>query len=638
MFSWNNIDVSIKHKTILENNSSSITSGQIMSIMGPSGSGKTTLLNTLSQQLPSSYTYSGSISYSPSTMSKPIPKSSMKKYISYVPQEDHLFPTHTPREALMFSASLRLSSTIPYKEKLLIVNELIEQLYLQSCADTLIGSTIMKGISGGEKKRTSIGIEIIAEPDIIFLDEPTSGLDSFSAYNIISLLKNIATSKNKIIITTIHQPSYDIFELFDKLMVITKGNTIYNSSISNLISYLTSIRYICPKNNNPADYIISLSQRSSDIPILIQSWEDYSHTLETLNNQSSPYLSTNTIIKTKNTNTMHTPLLYHDDDDSLLSENIASFIKPTYKKPSCCYQLYLLSSREFQKIFRDYITLFAQFASILFLNLIIASVFKDCATWTSDDTPDIMGITQHIQNHFGALTQVAIGSMFALSQPIILLFPLERPIFLREYSVRMYSIIPYFISKMITEIPMAFIQTSFILLINYFLIGFQANFFYLSLSITLLGLTASSISILVGSIASNAQVAIQLAPLITVPQILFAGFFVSIQKIPSFIRWIQYICALKYGINLSMIYEFNSIPQNFPITKKELYYETIIGCPFPVSSTNFTCPDNVTINENALFPRNNVYVDNEWIYFIILFSVFFGFRILACIFLMCKSN
>jgi ABC-type multidrug transport system ATPase subunit/ABC-type multidrug transport system permease subunit len=629
MFSWNNIHVSIKHKTILENNSSSITSGEIMSIMGPSGSGKTTLLNTLSQQLPSHYTSSGSISYSPSIMSKPIPKSSIKKYISYVPQEDHLFPTHTPREALMFSASLRLSSTIPYKEKHLIVNDLIEQLSLQSCADTLIGSNIIKGLSGGEKKRTSIGIEIIAEPDIIFLDEPTSGLDSFSAYNIISLLKNIATSKNKIIITTIHQPSYDIFEMFDKLMIITKGNTIYNSSTSNLISYLTSIRYICPKNNNPADYIISLSQKTSDIPFLIHSWNDYSHTLETLNNQSSPYLSTDTITKTKNTNTIHTPLL---TDDSLIIKTNG------YKRPSCCYQLYLLSSREFQKIFRDYITLFAQFASIIFLNLIIASVFKDCATWTSDDTPDLMGVTQYIQNHFGALTQVAIGSMFALSQPIILLFPLERPIFLREYSVRMYSIIPYFISKMITEIPMAFIQTSFILLINYFLIGFQANFFYLSLSITLLGLTASSISILVGSIASNAQVAIQLSPLITVPQILFAGFFVSIQKIPSFIRWIQYICALKYGINLSMIYEFNSIPQNFPNTKKELYYETIIGCPFPVSSTNFTCPDNVTINENALFPRNNVYVDNEWIYFIILFSVFFGFRIMACIFLMCKSN
>lgn len=94
------------------------------------------------------------------------------------------------------------------------------QLKLDKCMDTLVGNPMIKGISGGEKKRTSIGFELISEPDVIMLDEPTSGLDSLTSFVIVEYLRNLAVSQKKTVIMTIHQPNSDIFNLFDNLVLM----------------------------------------------------------------------------------------------------------------------------------------------------------------------------------------------------------------------------------------------------------------------------------------------------------------------------------------------------------------------------------------------------------------------------------
>lgn len=139
-------------------------------------------------------------------------------------QDDILLATFTPREAFMFSANLRLRiSPEERKEK---VEAILKQLGLTRCANTYIGNNIIRGISGGERKRTSIGVELLTNPSLIFLDEPTTGLDSTTSLNTIQLLKKMALA-GRTVISTIHQPSSEIYNEFDRLILLVRGNIIY---------------------------------------------------------------------------------------------------------------------------------------------------------------------------------------------------------------------------------------------------------------------------------------------------------------------------------------------------------------------------------------------------------------------------
>merc|ERR1719359_2121614 len=145
--------------------------------------------------------------------------------IAYVMQEDALSGMSTPREILAMSAVLRgnESSLTSAQPK---VTELLEALRLEKCADTYVGSALVKGLSGGEKKRTSVAVELITAPRMIFLDEPLSGLDSYAAYTVIQVLKELA-AHGCAVLCTIHQPSSEIFQSFDKLICLAEGYTVY---------------------------------------------------------------------------------------------------------------------------------------------------------------------------------------------------------------------------------------------------------------------------------------------------------------------------------------------------------------------------------------------------------------------------
>lgn len=140
-------------------------------------------------------------------------------------QDDVIFPYFTVREAMTFAARLRLK--ISEEEQNKKVEGLIKDLDLGKCADTIVGSVLKKTISGGERKRTAIGVELITDPSVILLDEPTSGLDSFMAKTICKLLQKLAHQNGKTIISTIHQPSSQAFAYFDRLLLMADGNIVY---------------------------------------------------------------------------------------------------------------------------------------------------------------------------------------------------------------------------------------------------------------------------------------------------------------------------------------------------------------------------------------------------------------------------
>ena len=236
-------------KLILNNLSGYFTHGRLTGIMGPSGAGKTSLIEILSGQ-----SKQGEVIGNIYLNGNPSDISNIKKISGFVFQDDIILKTMTVKEALYMSALLRLPEEISEQEKMNKVNEMIKLLHLEQCENTIVGDSLSKGISGGERKRLSVGMEMITNPSIIFLDEPTSGLDTYSAYNLIKNLKDL-TNMGRTVISTIHQPSSDILRLFDDMIILNQGKIIYLGEVNNLVNYFASIGYQCPEYTNPSDFI-----------------------------------------------------------------------------------------------------------------------------------------------------------------------------------------------------------------------------------------------------------------------------------------------------------------------------------------------------------------------------------------------
>jgi ABC-type multidrug transport system ATPase subunit len=185
-----------------------------------------------------------------------------RQSFAYVMQHDALMATATPRESLRFSAMLRLQRHCSLSDVDSRVQQTISALYLDKCADTCIGDELMKGISGGERKRTAVGIELITNPSLIFLDEPISGLDAFTGFKLVQLLGKIAAS-NASVLLSIHQPSSEIFYQFDRVIFLKQGRILFQGNPSDIVLSFSEKGYKCPDNYNPADFVMFVCQTES---------------------------------------------------------------------------------------------------------------------------------------------------------------------------------------------------------------------------------------------------------------------------------------------------------------------------------------------------------------------------------------
>ena len=186
-------------------------------------------------------------------------RSVVRSLCSFVAQDDDaLLHSLTVRETLRFSAGLRLPSWMPLEEKKRRADAVLLKLGLKDCADNLIGNDQIKGISGGEKRRVSIAVQILTDPRILLLDEPTSGLDAFTASSIMGVLKALA-DEGRTIISTIHQSRSDLFPMFGNILLLARGGTlIYSGKASSMLPHFRSLGYYCPKTTNPSDFALDL--------------------------------------------------------------------------------------------------------------------------------------------------------------------------------------------------------------------------------------------------------------------------------------------------------------------------------------------------------------------------------------------
>jgi len=531
---WRNVNMVLKGKgknepdrKLLEDVWGEVPEQQTTAIMGPSGAGKTSLLNILAGRAKTRGRVAITSDVRLNNFSVDPTNISVRKHIAFVAQDDSLQVTSTPRESIYFSAKLRLPRTTPEKNLQKLVKKMLSELGLENCADTYVGGALLKGISGGERKRTSVGVELVVRPAMVFLDEPTSGLDSFSAIQLCQVLKKVANAGSSVLFT-IHQPASEIFNAFDRLILMNRGRVMFQGLVEDVPSYFKERNQPLPKNYNPADWIMNVAQANS-----IEQLDEDGFFPEDDRDLPEPY--TDGIEGKDELGITLTEHHLQDDFDD--------------RPPSICTQLAMLFMREIRNIRRDKAAVGARFGLTMFLGLLVGLIFKD----VGEQEPSI---PQNLNSIFGALIMVLLMSMFGTAQPALLAFPEERPVFLREYSTNHYSVISYFLARFSMEAFITLLQIFVQLLITFFLIGFQSSFVMLTLTVYALAMSSTALSVLLGCSVEDPKLGQEMLPILFVPQMLFAGFFVAPELIPIWLRWARYLCTLTYAVRIALVEEF----------------------------------------------------------------------------------
>lgn len=407
---------------------------------------------------------------------------------------------------------------------------------------------------------------------MVFLDEPTSGLDSFSAVQVCQLLKKVANAGASVLFT-IHQPSSEIYNSFDYLIVLHKGRVLFQGSVKEVPSYFADRSYPCPTNYNPADWVINVAQMYS---------------IEELE-QSGFFPGDN-----RDAIDAFVPKKGQDFLGNTISEK-RSAIKYYETPPGLCTQVKMLFKREFTYMYRYRAPLYARFGLTAFLSTLIGIIFYK----VGDASPSN---SFNLTSQFGALMILLMFAMLGTAQPALLFFPDERPIFLREYSTDHYSVVSYFISRLFIEAMNTGIQVIIMVTLIYNLVSFNGSVWMYYSTVYALAMSGTAMAVMLGVLSEgNAKVAQQLLPLLFIPQLLFSGFFVSPNLIPPLLRWAQYVCVLTYAVRMLVVVEFEN------------------------------CSDNALGNLNCKLLIANVQADpnDQWLYWILLVAYFLLFRTLA---------
>ncbi|KAL4474934.1 hypothetical protein ABPG74_001630 [Tetrahymena malaccensis] len=513
---WNNIVYQVKNKNtqrqVLKGVSGICKKGQVNVIMGSSGAGKTTLLNLLCCRAENSaeVQIKGEIRANGNEYNS----NDFPNFAAYVMQEDCLMETMTVREIIQFSADLKTNGS--QEEKKNLVDQILKMMRLEKCQNTLIGGYSIKGITKGERKRTSIAIELVSNPDVIFLDEPTSGLDSFTAYNVIDVLQKYAREQNKNIICTIHQPSSEIFMKFDDLLLLVEGQFIYQGPCSKVIEYFAQIGFQCPHQSNPADYLMSIVHAESQ-----KNRDNYDLYFEKYQQILSP--------------TIQSQIQVQKNQLNLHNNQKASFFT----------QLSILVSRQYKNLKRNPMLFQARIIQSVLLGIFIGIVYLPLPSPYdhSDDqrlVNDLNGVI------FFLLQNSHMNSML----PVVLSIPLERNVFLKEQNQKLYHVLPYFLSKLIVEMIMIILAPLIMGGISYYMIGLNPNFgnfcFFLFDNF-LQSFAGNAQGMFIGSLFNNPQTAVDVTPMVIIPFYLFGGLFKNVSDFPDWNKWFQYLTSYRYS-------------------------------------------------------------------------------------------
>ncbi|KAK3185076.1 hypothetical protein Dsin_032362 [Dipteronia sinensis] len=547
-------------KSILEGVTGYARPGQLLAIMGPSGCGKSTLLDALAGRLGSNTSQTGDILVNGRRQALAYGTS------AYVTQDDTLMATLTVKEAVHYSAQLQLPKTMSSSEKKERAETTIREMGLQEAMNTRIGGWGCKGLSGGQKRRVTICIEILTRPKLLFLDEPTSGLDSAASYYVMSWIARLGQTDNGIgttVIASIHQPSSEVFQLFHNLCLLSSGRTVYFGPASAANQFFASNGFPCPTLQNPSDHFLKtinkdfekdIEQGLADPETIIPSTE------EAINHLIKSYKASANYEQVRSQVAEICKL-----DGGLLEQkrSRARFLT----------QCQVLTRRSFVNMYRDLGYYWLRLAIYILLSIGLATVFHNLGT-TGPNSIQARGSLLMFIASF--LTFMAIGGFPSFVE--------EMKVFERERLNGHYGATPFVIGNSLSALPYLVLISVIPGAIVYYLPGLHGglqHFLYFALLLFTCMMLVESLMMIVASLVPNYLMGIITGAGIQGLMILGGGFFRLPNDLPDpFWKYpLYYIAFHKYAYQGLFKNEFqglkfshvNGVPRN-----KIVYGETIL--------------------------------------------------------------
>ncbi|CAA7048497.1 unnamed protein product [Microthlaspi erraticum] len=553
---------------------------RILAIMGPSGSGKSTLLDALAGRLAGNVVMSGKVLVN-----------GKKKRLdfggsAYVTQEDVLLGTLTVRESIAYSAHLRLPSKLTREEINDTVEATITEMGLQECSDRTIGNWHMRGISGGEKKRLSIALEVLTKPSLLFLDEPTSGLDSASAFFVVQILRNIA-SNGKTVVSSIHQPSGEVFALFDDLLLLSGGETVYFGDAKSATKFFGEAGFPCPSRRNPSDHFLRCvnsdfdditatlveSRRINDSSLSHYQLHETSNRLDPLNDIPTAEIRSTLVRKFKCSEYAAASRARIQEILSIQKGHDTERRKGS--QTSWWKQLRILTQRSFVNMSRDLGYYWIRIGVYVVLSICVGSVFFNIG-----------------RSHTNVMTTAACGGFMAGFMTFMSIggfqsFIEEMKVFSRERLNGYYGVAVYTLSNFLSSLPFIILMCLATSSITTYMVKFQpsaSHFFYNCLDLITAIATVESCMMMIASLVPNFLMGVMIGAGYIGIMVLSAGFFRLFPDLPM-VFWRYPVSYINYGAwalqgaykNEMIGVEYDSPLPFIPKMKGELILETVLG-------------------------------------------------------------
>lgn len=475
----------LPRKTILTPVTSTFEAGKLNIIMGPSGSGKTSLLNAMALRLHNNtttrYRPSGKVVFNGAEPSDAV----IRSVCSYVCQDDDaLLPSLTVRETLRFAAGLRLPSFMSKAEKHARAEEVLLKMGLKDCAENLVGNELVKGISGGEKRRVTIAVQILTDPRILLLDEPTSGLDAFTASSIMEVLRGLA-AEGRTLILTVHQARSDLFGHFGNVLLLARGGkAVYSGAASAMLTHFGRLGQECPRNTNPADFVMDLitvdlqekrkeEETRKTVGMLIEAWDTQvkdPQAAATIADRLEPITEEKTRTSGRGFGDENAaqPRCRSNEKTSLATPAELGALARHHTSFATSFPL--LTHRAFINFRRQPRLLTARLMQVIGLAVVITAFFAP-----------IQSDYVSIQNRVGFVQQIGAFYFVGMLQNVAV-YPAERDVFYREDDDGVYSVESFLITYTLLEFPFEVVSCLIYGVLGVLAVGFPrtAEMFFVS--------------------------------------------------------------------------------------------------------------------------------------------------------------
>ncbi|XP_076956671.1 pleiotropic drug resistance protein 3-like [Bidens hawaiensis] len=541
--------------TILKDVSGVIKPGRMTLLLGPPGSGKTTLLKALSGNLNKTLKISGEVSYNGYKLEEFVPQ----KTSAYISQDDLHIPEMSVRETLDFSSRCQGTGTraeimmevngrekeagivpdpdldtfmkaisIEGQKTTLQTNYILKILGLDICADTMFGDAMRRGISGGQKKRLTTGEMIVGPTKALFMDEISNGLDSSSTYQIVACLQQLAHVTDASILISLLQPTPEVFDLFDDIMLMAEGRIVYHGPRSNVLEYFEGFGFTCPERKGVADFLQEVVSRKDQAAYWCRNEQTYNYvSVDTF----STRFKESRLGKEMNED-ISKPFVRSESHEKAISFNVYSLSKWSLFRACMSREILLMKRNSFVYIFKS-------------VQLIIIAIITMTVFFRTRLKPDVIDANYYLGSLFYALVILLVDGFPEASMTVARL-----QVFYKQRDMCFYPSWAYAIPASVLKIPISLMESTIWTCLTYYVIGYSPEperFFRQLMLLFATHFTSVSMFRFFASVFQTVAAATTVGSTAIVFLLCFGGFIIPHTSMPAWLKWGFWVSPLSYG-------------------------------------------------------------------------------------------